>query len=223
MKIYIASVLLPAVAGSARTDACDKASPPERTGAVRRGHRVGSDRITSRSGTKNEESDAVVDARWVRNSRAEAVARGWWPRRSPTAHRAASSVHDGHDLEAEAHRRTCEPLPVKAVQTLTFLRENYEWDFVPATGRPAFFGPMSSTRNRGAHRFHADRVVLETGFDLGKGAPRRSARRRIPGSENNAGLAERSKQGGNWMGDDVIATARGGGGGLALWTRTEQP
>ena len=45
------------------------------------------------------------------------------------------------------------------------------------------------------------------------------------GSENNVKLAEQGKKPFfNWIDcDDVIATARGGGGGLALWTRTEQP
>ena len=45
------------------------------------------------------------------------------------------------------------------------------------------------------------------------------------GSENNVKLAEQGKKPFfNWIDcDDVIATARGGGGGLALWTRTDQP
>ena len=67
-------------------------------------------------------------------------------------------------------------------------------------------------------------LAARSGLTSAKEAPRRSARDGL-GSENNVKLAEQGKKPFfNWIDcDDVIATARGGGGGLALWTRTEQP
>ena len=63
------------------------------------------------------------------------------------------------------------------------------------------------------------------GFDLGKGGAAEIGAATGLGSENNVKLAEQGKKPFfNWIDcDDVIATARGGGGGLALWTRTDQP
>ena len=61
-------------------------------------------------------------------------------------------------------------------------------------------------------------------FDLAKGSAAKLGSKTGLGSENNVDMIE--KQGKkpffNWISaDDSIATARGGGGGLALWRRVE--
>ena len=61
------------------------------------------------------------------------------------------------------------------------------------------------------------------GFDLGQGGAAEIGAATGLGSENNVKLAEQGKKPFfNWIdADDEIATARGGGGGLALWKRTD--
>ena len=98
----------------------------------------------------------------------------------------------------------------------------------PGQAAVRFFGPMEFNEESRKLTFDFTRIELfggALGFDLGKGGAAEIGAATGLGSENNVKLAEQGKKPFfNWIDcDDVIATARGGGGGLALWTRTDQP
>ena len=62
-------------------------------------------------------------------------------------------------------------------------------------------------------------------FDLGSSGAAEIGAATGLGSKNNKDLVKKGKQAFfNWIDcTDEVATARGGGGGLALWSRTEAP
>mmetsp|Transcript_5563 Transcript_5563/g.16832 ORF Transcript_5563/g.16832 Transcript_5563/m.16832 type:complete len:238 (+) Transcript_5563:108-821(+) len=114
--------------------------------------------------------------------------------------------------------------PVKAVQS-----------FDMATNRIAngiFLGDLAALRFSGDFSFDVPSKKLQFDFDtlaifgfpipLNGGASRLGAATGL-GSKNNENLVKQGKLPFfNWIdADDRIATARGGGGGLALWKRTD--
>ncbi|KAJ1445090.1 hypothetical protein M885DRAFT_551003 [Pelagophyceae sp. CCMP2097] len=119
--------------------------------------------------------------------------------------------------------------PVKAVQTFdTSGMRISNGVFVGEFAVLRFYGPFEFDAKSRKLTFDFDKLALFNGavnFDLGsKGAADIGAATGL-GSKNNAKLVDKGKKPFfNWIDADAeIATARGGGGGLALWTRIEPP
>ena len=118
--------------------------------------------------------------------------------------------------------------PVKAVQTFDLPASKItNGIFFGDWAAVRFFGPMEFNEESRKLTFDFTRIELfggALGFDLGKGGAAEIGAATGLGSENNVKLAEQGKKPFfNWIDcDDVIATARGGGACLALWTRTER-
>ena len=89
-----------------------------------------------------------------------------------------------------------------------------------------FFGEFEWLEDRRRLEFDFDAIaVLGFKIDLPKGGAEELGAATGLGAKNNVQRAKSGKKAFfNWISaDDEIATARGGGGGLALWTRTDQP
>ena len=85
-----------------------------------------------------------------------------------------------------------------------------------------FFGSFEWLEDRRRLEFDFDRIaVLGLGIDLPKGGAEELGAATGLGAKNNVKRAEQGKKAFfNWISaDEEIATARGGGGGLALWRR----
>lgn len=85
-----------------------------------------------------------------------------------------------------------------------------------------FFGDFEFDMKKRKLEFDFDQIaVLGFKIDLGKGKAAEIGSASGLGSENNKKLVEKNKKPFfNWISaDENIATARGGGGGLALWKR----
>lgn len=197
---------------------------------------IESDRVVLRRAaeTKNEESDTVVDAllgleqSCKERSRAEGETAG-----SAMADKLTGTWRlvftTGTISRQERTGARVNYFPVKAVQSFDLPQAKITngiifGDFYAAR----FFGPMEFNEKTRKLTFDFTRIELfngALGFDLGKGGAAEIGAATGLGSENNVKLAEQGKKPFfNWIDcDDVIATARGGGGGLALWTRIEEP
>jgi len=194
------------------------------------------DRVTLRRAaeTKNEESDAVVDAllgleqSCKERSRAEGASAG-----AAIADKLTGAWRlvftTGTVSRQKRTGARVNYFPVKAVQTFDLPAAKItNGIFFGDWAAVRFFGPMEFNEESRKLTFDFTRIELfggALGFDLGKGGAAEIGAATGLGSENNVKLAEQGKKPFfNWIDcDDVIATARGGGGGLALWTRTEQP
>ena len=238
MKIYIASVLLlPAVAGFQLVPTrVTRAVHPLRAADASYAEAIEQDRVTLRRAaeTKNEESDAVVDAllgleqSCKERSRAEGASAG-----AAIADKLTGAWRlvftTGTVSRQKRTGARVNYFPVKAVQTFDLPAAKItNGIFFGDWAAVRFFGPMEFNEESRKLTFDFTRIELfggALGFDLGKGGAAEIGAKTGLGSENNVKLAEQGKKPFfNWIDcDDVIATARGGGGGLALWTRTDQP
>jgi len=116
--------------------------------------------------------------------------------------------------------------PIKAVQTfrtadMTLTNGIYLGDFAVLK----FFGPFSWDEAKRKLEFDFDSIaVLGARVNLPKGGAAKIGSSTGLGSENNEQLVEKGKKPFfNWISaDEDIATARGGGGGLALWRRDRE-
>ena len=116
--------------------------------------------------------------------------------------------------------------PVKAVQTfrtsdMTLTNGIYVGDFAVLR----FFGPFTWDEQKRKLEFDFDALaVLGARFDLPKGKAASIGKSTGLGSDNNEKLVEQGKRPFfNWISADAdVATARGGGGGLALWRRDRE-
>lgn len=115
--------------------------------------------------------------------------------------------------------------PIKAVQSFRVKEDPmriqngiYIGDFAIVK----FFGDFEFNLKSRKLEFDFDQIAI-AGFtiNLGKGKAAEIGAASGLGSENNVDLVEKNKKPFfNWISaDETIATARGGGGGLALWTR----
>jgi predicted house-cleaning NTP pyrophosphatase (Maf/HAM1 superfamily) len=120
--------------------------------------------------------------------------------------------------------------PIKAVQSFSTLQEPmkvqngiYVGDFAVLK----FSGPMDFDLKKCRLNFDFDTIAIFNGavnIPLKKGEAAGLGAKSGLGSESNVKNAEKGKQAFfNWIqANDKIATARGGGGGLALWKRVVQ-
>lgn len=115
--------------------------------------------------------------------------------------------------------------PIKAMQSFRTAAEPMEIENGIYLGDFAvikFFGDFEFNPKSRKVEFDFDRIaVLGLTINLGKGDAAALGAASGLGSENNVKLVEKKKKPFfNWISaDDTIATARGGGGGLALWKR----
>jgi hypothetical protein len=116
--------------------------------------------------------------------------------------------------------------PIKAVQSFdctTFAISNgiYLGDFAVIQ----FFGDFEFNLKSRKLEFDFDSIsVLGFKINLGQGQAAQIGASSGLGSESNVANAKRDRKAFfNWIAaDDTIATARGGGGGLALWKRVNE-
>jgi len=119
--------------------------------------------------------------------------------------------------------------PLKAVQSFRTIDED---PMLIENG--IYVGDFAVIKFRGTMRFDLKKRKLEFDFDhvnllqffdvaLGKGEAAKLGSQSGLGSEGNVQLSEKGRSAFfNWISaDDDIATARGGGGGLALWKRVK--
>ena len=88
-----------------------------------------------------------------------------------------------------------------------------------------FFGPFEFNKNLRKVIFDFDEIsVLGLRFQLPKGGAAKIGSSTGLGSDSNIELEKQGKKPFfNWISaDSIIATARGGGGGLALWKRNKE-
>lgn len=118
--------------------------------------------------------------------------------------------------------------PLKAVQTFDTTQSPMRITngiFLGDLAAIKFFGPFEFNKNLRKLVFDFDQIaVFGIKFNLPKGGAAKIGSSTGLGSENNVELAEQGKKPFfNWISaDSEIATARGGGGGLALWKRDRE-
>jgi len=195
--------------------------------------RIDADRVVLRRAaeTKQEESDTVVDAllgleqACKERQRADATSGDAVAASLTGAWRLVFTT--GTVTRQKKTGARVNYFPVKAVQTFDLEASRItNGVFLGDWAAVRFFGPMEFDAGNRKLTFDFTRIELfggALGFDLGQGGAAEIGAATGLGSENNVKLAESGKKPFfNWI-DYVIATARGGGGGLALWTRTEEP
>lgn len=115
--------------------------------------------------------------------------------------------------------------PLKAVQAFdTDSMRITNGIYVGSVALLRFYGSFSWLEKARKLEFDFDRIsVLGLKFTLPQGGAAKIGQSTGLGSENNVELKKRGQQPFfNWISaDDKIATARGGGGGLALWKRLD--
>jgi len=117
--------------------------------------------------------------------------------------------------------------PIKAVQSFNPTADPFQIEngiYVGDFALIKFFGDFEFNLKSRKLEFDFDRIaILGFGIDLGKGKAAQLGSASGLGSENNEKLIAKDKKPFfNWISaDERIATARGGGGGLALWKRND--
>jgi len=182
--------------------------------------------LLSAAETRKEESDKVVDSllRLEKACRERA-------RQDPSSSEALMEKLDGSwrlcyttgTVDAQKRTGRVNYFPLKAVQSFDFSSKTIENGIylfdTPALRFKGFFD--FDTKNRKLE-FDFDTLSL-FGFDinLGKKGAANIGKSTGLGSKSNADLLDKGKKPFfMWIdADDAIATARGGGGGLALWKR----
>ena len=204
MKIYIASVLLlPAVAGfQLAPTRVTRAVHPLNAADASYAEAIEQDRVTLRraAATKNEESDAVVDAllgleqSCKERSRAEGASAG-----AAIADKLTGAWRlvftTGTISRQKRTGARVNYFPVKAVQTFDLPAQNYEWDLLRRLGGRALLRPMEFNEESRKLTFDFTRIEPLRGCSVStpREAPRRSRRDGI-GARRTTKLAEQAQR-----------------------------